>query len=120
MWGSTSLIRNRRDAHGSCMSITKRAFVTVGSTKFDDLIASILQEDILNALRDSNFTHLVVQCGESALPDPWTSTAESLDKDRGIQVEIWKYKPSIEEDIAIADLVISHAGQLSFQWTSSC
>ncbi|KAG8991582.1 N-acetylglucosaminyldiphosphodolichol N-acetylglucosaminyltransferase catalytic subunit alg13 [Tulasnella sp. JGI-2019a] len=89
---------------------TKTAFVTVGSTKFNALIHSILQEESLSALQVTGFTHLVVQCGESTLPHPWDRMTANQDHPEGLNVEIWKYKPSLSEHILEAGLIISHAG----------
>ena len=95
---------------------TKSAFVTVGSTKFDALIQKVLQEDLLETFRVAGFTHLVVQCGESALDPLWVLTGSELVKDaNGLRVEIWKFRPSIDKEMAAADLIISHAGK----WRSS-
>ena len=88
-------------------------FITVGSTKFDSLIQSVLTDDILEAFRAKGYTHITVQCGNSQFDLPpgvtayeggWTFERE------GVQLEIWKFKPSLEEDYNEADLVVSHAG----------
>ncbi|KAG8855125.1 N-acetylglucosaminyldiphosphodolichol N-acetylglucosaminyltransferase catalytic subunit alg13 [Tulasnella sp. 330] len=89
---------------------TKTAFVTVGSTKFDALIHKALQQETILAFQETGFTHLVVQCGESTLIPPWELTTLYPHHISGIDVEIWKYKPSLGENILEADLVISHAG----------
>ena len=36
----------------------------------------------------------------------------SVDQIPGLDLEYFKYKPSIKEDIIAADLVISHAGEI--------
>lgn len=90
-----------------------RAFVTVGSTSFDELVEAVFSQSVLQALFKKGFTHLVVQCGKyplaSELRDisvdgPWIWTEE------GIQVDSWRYKPSLKDEYDAADLVISHAG----------
>lgn len=87
---------------------TRRVFVTVGSTKFDALVQEVVHEETFQAFRQAGVTNIVIQCGNSALPSSWTPPLETqLD---GLHVEIWRFKPSLEEDISKADLVISHAG----------
>lgn len=94
----------------STTPITKIAFVTVGSTRFNALIQNALQQETLSALRVTGFTRLVVQCGESTLLPPWDVKTLHSDNIDGLEVEIWKYKPSLSASILEADLVISHAG----------
>ena len=88
-----------------------RVFVTVGSTKFDALVQTILTPPVLISLRNKGYKHVVVQCGASTVEfEP-----EALDK--GLQIhredltiDLWRFKPSLKEDFDAADLVISHAG----------
>ena len=87
-----------------------RVFVTVGSTKFDSLVQTASSQPVLDALLLKGYTSLVVQCGNSDVEDHsvdetfWTITKN------GVQAEIWRFKPSLEEEFEKADLVISHAG----------
>jgi hypothetical protein len=41
----------------------KRVFATVGTTKFDELVAALDTEEVQEALRDQGFSTLVVQKG---------------------------------------------------------
>ena len=84
------------------------AFATVGSTKFDALVKTVLSEPVLNALRSKGFTSLVVQSGNSRV-DVAVGDVTMLQKS-GIDIEIYKFKPSLESDYDAAELVISHAG----------
>jgi beta-1,4-N-acetylglucosaminyltransferase len=87
---------------------------TVGSTKFDALVQAVLSQPVLTALHLQGYTALVVQCGNSKV-DVGSSSATitgditSLQKD-GLDIEIWKFKPSLQTEYDRADLVISHAG----------
>lgn len=97
-----------------------QAFVTVGSTKFDALIDSVLSQQVLAALRLQGYTTLVIQSGNSlvGIASVTATTVDDttrLQKD-GLDIEIWKFKPSLEAEYKQADLVISHAGALS-AWT---
>jgi beta-1,4-N-acetylglucosaminyltransferase len=90
------------------------AFVTVGSTSFDSLVQSVLSSPVLLSLRAKGYTSLSVQCGDSNFELASSishSRNWSLERD-GIRVELWKFKPSLQEEYERADLVISHAGML--------
>ncbi|KAF8136631.1 glycosyltransferase family 1 protein [Boletus edulis] len=87
-------------------------FVTVGSTKFDALVQATISEPVLTALHTKGFVQVVLQRGNSILdPDCGASTQDSLTtRKAGVDIEAWKFKPSIQDEIERADLVISHAG----------
>jgi len=82
-----------------------QAFVTVGSTKFDDLIDTVVSEDFLARLSASGYTRLVVQYGNSQLRQPFRNETS-----HDIEVIAWPFKPNLSEEYLAADLVISHAG----------
>lgn len=84
------------------------AFVTVGSTKFDALIHQILSQPVLEALASKGYKTLVVQCGNSQLPNEDETEYTS----HGVSINLWRFKTSLQEEYEKADLVISHAGQL--------
>ncbi|EMD38396.1 glycosyltransferase family 1 protein [Gelatoporia subvermispora B] len=87
-------------------------FVTVGSTRFDALIHRVLSDDVLAALRTRGYSTLVVQCGNSDWDassfiqegDDWRHAADDM------TIEVWRFKPSLQEEYERADLIISHAG----------
>ena len=91
---------------------TMHAFVTVGSTHFHSFIASIFTEKVLSVLRQKGYTDLVVQCGNSAfeLADSIKNGETQTLRRSGVNIQFWKFKPDLEEDIKRADLVIAHAG----------
>lgn len=89
-----------------------RVFVTVGSTKFDSLIQAVLSDDVLHAFSAKGYTDIVVQCGDSKLNLPSglaNQTSWTLERD-SVRVDVWRFKPSLEEEYNEADLVVSHAG----------
>ncbi|KAF8061584.1 glycosyltransferase family 1 protein [Lyophyllum atratum] len=88
------------------------AFVTVGSTRFDSLVESVLSSPVLSSLRLKGYTQLVVQCGNSSFELASSVKSEgSLGMEReGVAIELWKFKPTLEKEYGDADLVISHAG----------
>lgn len=93
------------------------AFLTVGSTKFDSLVQTALSEAVLNSLIQKGYTELIIQCGNSDFElASSTNHQEVLNLVRNeVNITLWKFKPSLEEEYRRADIVISHAGmQLSF------
>ncbi|XP_029679644.1 UDP-N-acetylglucosamine transferase subunit ALG13 homolog [Formica exsecta] len=82
----------------------KTVFVTVGTTKFDNLIITVLNRAVLEALSARNYRHLILQIGNSSLELDCTARY-GFDK-----IETFKLSPSIGKYMQSADLVISHAG----------
>lgn len=82
---------------------TMTAFVTVGSTKFDRLVESVLSIECLGALERRGYSTLVIQYGSSQWPAHSSSNSN-------VAITGYKFKQSITQDIQQADLVISHAG----------
>ncbi|XP_026868846.1 UDP-N-acetylglucosamine transferase subunit ALG13 homolog isoform X3 [Electrophorus electricus] len=81
----------------------KTVFVTVGTTSFDDLIASMTSSEVVKVLLDRGYTDLVLQIGRgSFIPDPQCCP--------GLRMEAFSFKETISDNIRFADLVISHAG----------
>lgn len=91
-------------------------FVTVGSTKFDTLAQATISEPVLTALHTKGFMRVVLQRGHSDFDmDCGASTQDTLTvRKAGVDIETWKFKPSIQDDIERADLVISHGGKDTF------
>ena len=91
----------------------KTIFVTVGSTKFEQLINKVLEHEVLDAFARFNFSRLILQVGNGKHDDQNMDLSQQqqiqFQKNR-IQVIAYRYKSSIREDLASADLVISHAG----------
>lgn len=94
-------------------------FVTVGSTRFDSLVHGVLSEDIRDVLSAKGYNSLDVQCGNSDFDaaayglediDGQWQHATATDDGDGLEVAVWRFKPSLVEDYERAELVISHAG----------
>lgn len=88
------------------------AFVTIGSTRFDALIAEVFSPRILKALKAQGYETLTIQCANSvfdrsALVAKGETATLSLE---GILIEFWRLKSSLHEEYEKADLIISHAG----------
>lgn len=90
--------------------------VTVGSTRFDALVQAVLSEPVLAALRARGYSRLTVQCGNSEFDaNGFEQQEEGLVQttENGIDIVVWKFRPSLEEEYEKADLVISHAGMIT-------
>ncbi|KRZ71162.1 Intersectin-1 [Trichinella papuae] len=91
----------------ACSTKYFRLFVTVGSTEFDDLIATVTSDSVLSALKSIGVGEIRLQIGRGR--------HESL-SDLQItepSIDFYRYKNSLAEDLKWADLVISHAGAAS-------
>ncbi|KII88584.1 glycosyltransferase family 1 protein [Plicaturopsis crispa FD-325 SS-3] len=87
------------------------AFVTVGSTKFDALVNAVLSTPVISSLRAKGYVHLVVQCGNSNFDAADLAVSEDLSSSKdGVDIQLWRFKPTLKEEYERADLVISHAG----------
>jgi len=100
----------------------KRCFVTVGTTKFEDLVRGMDTEVVLDALVSAGYTDLVLQIGKgkyepTGVLKPNTTKKnkgrrkkEPKSKAAGLQVEYFGLAPTLAPLLGEADLVISHAG----------
>ncbi|EGT42419.1 hypothetical protein CAEBREN_20186 [Caenorhabditis brenneri] len=92
-------------------------FVTVGTTLFEDLINKVLSEDSLENLKKIGIKKIQLQIGKGNFEKEvvnrvFKGVAEnegsaSLD---GLEIEFYRFKPSISDDMADAFIVIGHAG----------
>lgn len=82
-----------------------RVFVTVGTTKFDALVQALDTDASLEALTARGVTHAVLQIGHGEHV-PSTSRAAA----HGIELAHYRHSAQYKDDVARADLVISHAG----------
>jgi beta-1,4-N-acetylglucosaminyltransferase len=94
----------------------KTVFVTVGSTRFDDLITIISTPSFIEIIATLGYTHLKLQYGHSVPPSTLrhgdsvevNTTVAGVKK--MVDVSGFKFKDSIDEDMKEAALIISHAG----------
>jgi beta-1,4-N-acetylglucosaminyltransferase len=91
---------------------TKKVFVTVGSTKFPELVKEVLSSDTIDVLEDLGFTEISIQYG--------TDRQLFLDRVQGLSSKLsitgFDYSPSVEKEMQQSLLIISHAG-MSFDGT---
>ena len=98
---------------------TMRVLFTVGSTKFDALVEAAFSQPVLDALAQKGYSDVVVQCGNSQVDEFSPTDRERRNVRRhGVNVDVWRFKPSLDEEYDAADLVIGHAGLRSshFLW----
>jgi len=116
----------------ACIATTKYALVTVGSTSFDQLVKRIDSLDFVRALQCRGLNALHIQLGRGEyLPKVLSSLGESRESKitsvsseslvlpfvrtlnidgTPFQVDCFRYKESLNQEIADAELIISHAG----------
>lgn len=78
------------------------AFVTVGTTKFDALVRSLDSDACLSALKARGVDRVLMQIGHGE----YTPRAEAA----GVSIDWYRHNAQYKQDVAKADLVISHAG----------
>lgn len=104
----------------------KSVFVTVGTTSFDELIASVTEKSLLKVctailifrtyqynyctfatqlLVIKGYTRLTLQIGRGSYNPPTPPEVA------GILLEYYRFKPSLQEDMKKASLIISHGGE---------
>ena len=84
---------------------TKQLLITVGTTKFDALIASIDTPEFYATAIKHNFNKILIQKGTgSYIPSAYSSVSHA------INVEVATILPNFENVIANSALVISHGG----------
>ncbi|GAA5890721.1 hypothetical protein JCM8208_004973 [Rhodotorula glutinis] len=84
------------------------AVLTVGSTRFDPLVAAALSDPSLAALASLGVTRLLAQVGNSALPQEYQEGAST--RAGGLTVQVVRFLGDLEDKVGEADLVVSHAG----------
>lgn len=78
-------------------------FVTVGTTLFDKLVAAVSSAEFIKWIADQGYSRLVLQYGKGAEPVmPQDSPIEAI--------ECYRFRPTLDQDMKNADLIISHAG----------
>ncbi|KAI9319708.1 putative glycosyltransferase [Dichotomocladium elegans] len=84
-------------------------FITVGTTSFNELVNAATSLSFVSTLVSLGYCSLLIQYG-SGEPIYMHNLAKLQDAQLDITVSGYAYKPSINDDMAAADLVISHAG----------
>jgi len=98
----------RAEESVTCL-MSRRVFVTVGSTKFPELVRAVLTSEATTVLSDLGFGELCVQYGT----DKQLFLDNTKEQSKAISVTGFDYSPSIDQEMEKADLIISHAGSTS-------
>lgn len=104
-------VKREQSSYRLIFSYSMRVLITVGSTRFDVLVEAALSQPVLNALTQKGYSDVVIQRGNSQVDDAFSPTDEEWNVRRhGVNIDVWKFKPSLDEEYDAADLVIGHAG----------
>lgn len=82
----------------------KAVFVTVGTTRFDELVQAATSEVAIRWMVSEGYTSLTVQYGTGEPPN-----VDSLSNFL-ISIQTYSFLPSLELDMRRAELILSHAG----------
>ncbi|KAI2800639.1 hypothetical protein RDWZM_009044 [Blomia tropicalis] len=82
-------------------------FVTVGSTRFDQLIDNVIDDNVVEILKHLGCRRLTIQYGSYKDVSKLESVQNVISH---FEVELFDYQNSIQSYIDKADLVIGHAG----------
>ncbi|KYR00598.1 putative glycosyltransferase [Tieghemostelium lacteum] len=108
-----------------------QVFVTVGTTKFEDLIEVIDSLEFHQLLYDFGYDRLVIQVGNHKSKlcysvNEQCKTTEEREKEiksclkiKGFSSYYYNYKPSLKEDMEASSLIITHGGSGSILETLS-
>lgn len=80
-----------------------RVFISVGTTRFDDLISIFGDVEVLREISKAGVTHLTIQHGNSPFKVP------SLEVNLGLEINFFDYAPSLAPYLNEADIIFSHA-----------
>jgi beta-1,4-N-acetylglucosaminyltransferase len=87
-------------------STTKNIFVTVGTTKFDELVLAVTTPKAIQWMKDHGYTSLTIQFGRGTKP----TVFEKENTNDDFTIKVYDFQSSLEEDMKNADLILSHAG----------
>ncbi|CAO3650357.1 unnamed protein product [Cunninghamella blakesleeana] len=83
-----------------------RLFITIGSTSFNELVDSATSLQFLEEATSQGITHLTIQYGTSK-----ETYLKNIKEYQGnMMIDGYDYKPSIDHDMASADIIICHSG----------
>ena len=82
----------------------RNVFVTVGTTSFDALVEALDNPAVVNILRARGYNSLTMQIGRGTYRPRRVRTRP------GFRVDIFDFRPSLDEAMRAASLVVSHAG----------
>jgi len=94
----------------------KTVLITVGTTKYDELLKEINKKEFFQALVKIGCQDLIIQYGCTVLPEDFPKNKYILNDNKTINIQSYKFKfdnneiNSFKNDMLKSDLIISHAG----------
>ena len=88
--------------------MASRIFLTVGTTEFDALVRTVDSVEFLQLAKSCGCRNLVLQIGRGTYTPQYLNPEECAR--HGVSFEYFRFKPSLGEEMAAADLIISHGG----------
>lgn len=111
-WKSERWPSRPESLHPSHMATQRIVFVTVGTTKFEALIKALDTPQTVIAIADQGFTKLIVQLGAGSHTPAIICPAgqDVYVHANGLEVQWFRFAPSLKSYMKAASLIISHAG----------
>lgn len=91
---------------GNSSSEEKSVFVTVGTTRFDSLVTAAVSPMALEWMASQGYTSLTIQYGTGKEP----AFKHHHHPSSPLKIQAYSFRPSLDEDMEKADLILSHAG----------
>ena len=85
----------------------RKLFLTVGTTEFDELVRAVDTLSFMQCLKELGINELTLQIGRGVY-EP--SVMAEIGVSMGIQINVYRFKPTLDEDVKNADMIISHCG----------
>lgn len=83
-------------------------FVTVGTTDFEELIKAISTDLFVDAVENLNCTKLIIQIGRGVFEPK--DLVQKFEKRGKVDCSYYRFKPSLDDEMRQADLIITHCG----------
>jgi len=96
----------------------KTILITVGTTKYDELLKEINKKEFFQSLIKLGCKDLIIQYGNTALPEDFPKDKYISKDNEIINIQSYKFKfdnnenNSFKNDMLKSDLIISHAGNI--------
>lgn len=85
-------------------------FITVGTTEFDELIQVLNRIEFVGVVKSLGFSEVTFQIGRSKFNPEDLLNFQDISKLQGVEINTYRYKHSLLQDMQAADMVIGHAG----------
>lgn len=91
------------------IDVVHNVFITVGTTEFDQLIEYLDDncEDFVSLLQNIGCQSILLQIGRG---NKYPTNLENCCEKKNMLINIFRFKPTIDEEMRAADLIITHCG----------